>query len=70
MKLLNVQILLPFTPLTPKTKGIIDAHFFNQAKPTLQIINVARGGIINENDLLNALNQHQIARAALDVFEK
>ncbi|MCI2859835.1 phosphoglycerate dehydrogenase [Staphylococcus hominis] len=57
------------TPLTPKTKGIIDAHFFNQAKPTLQIINVARGGIINENDLLNALNQHQIARAALDVFE-
>ena len=40
-----------------------------KSKPTLQIINVARGGIINEDDLLNALNNNQIARAALDVFE-
>ena len=57
------------TPLTPKTRGIVNADFFSKAKPTLQIINVARGGIINEDDLLNALNNNQIARAALDVFE-
>lgn len=57
------------TPLTPKTKGIVNADFFSKAKPTLQIINVARGGIINEDDLLNALDNNQIARAALDVFE-
>ena len=56
------------TPLTPKTRGIVN-DFFSKAKPTLQIINVARGGIINEDDLLNALNNNQIARAALDVFE-
>lgn len=47
----------------------MNADFFSKAKPTLQIINVARGGIINEDDLLNALNNNQIARAALDVFE-
>ncbi|PTE68010.1 phosphoglycerate dehydrogenase [Staphylococcus devriesei] len=57
------------TPLTPKTKGIINAEFFSKAKPTLQIINVARGGIINEQDLIHALDNNQISRAALDVFE-
>lgn len=57
------------TPLTPKTKGIVNAEFFSKAKPTLQIINVARGGIIDEEALLHALNHNQIARAALDVFE-
>ena len=46
----------------------MNADFFSKTKPTLQIINVTRGGIINEDDLLNALN-NQIARAALDVFE-
>ena len=40
----------------------MNADFFSKAKPTLQIINVARGGIINEDDLLNALNNNQIAR--------
>ena len=46
----------------------MNADFFSKAKPTLQIINVAEQ-IINEDDLLNALNNNQIARAALDVFE-
>ena len=55
------------TPLTPKTRGIVNADFFSKAKPTLQIINVARGGIINEDDLLNALNNNHVF--ALDVFE-
>jgi len=36
------------TPLTPKTKGIVGKAFFEKAKPTLQIINVARGGIIDD----------------------
>ncbi|QDX50836.1 phosphoglycerate dehydrogenase [Staphylococcus pseudintermedius] len=57
------------TPLTEKTKGIVNANFFNQAKPNLQIINVARGGIIDENALIDALDQNKIAGAALDVFE-
>ncbi|RIP34060.1 phosphoglycerate dehydrogenase [Staphylococcus gallinarum] len=57
------------TPLTPKTKGIVGEAFFAKAKPTLQIINVARGGIIDEEALLNALNEGRIQAAALDVFE-
>ncbi|WP_054193081.1 phosphoglycerate dehydrogenase [Staphylococcus aureus] len=57
------------TPLTPKTKGLINADFFAKAKPSLQIINVARGGIIDEKALIKALDEGQISRAAIDVFE-
>ena len=42
---------------------------FQKAKPNLQIINVARGGIIDEDALVNALNNGLIDRAAIDVFE-
>lgn len=56
------------TPLTPKTKGIVNEDFFNLAKPNLQIINVARGGIIDEDALIKALDEGKIAKAALDVF--
>lgn len=57
------------TPLTPKTRGIVDKAFFDKAKPTLQIINVARGGIIDEDALVEALDTNQIQGAAIDVFE-
>lgn len=43
--------------------------FFAKAKPSLQIINVARGGIIDEKALIKALDEGQISRAAIDVFE-
>ncbi|QLK86265.1 phosphoglycerate dehydrogenase [Staphylococcus sp. 17KM0847] len=56
------------TPLTEKTKGMIDSDFFDRAKPNLRIINVARGGIIDEQALITALNEEKIAGAALDVF--
>ena len=57
------------TPLTPKTRGIVGESFFNKAKPNLQIINVARGGIIDEEALIHALDNNLIDRAAIDVFE-
>lgn len=57
------------TPLTEKTKGIINQSFFDQVKPNLQIINVARGGIIDEKSLIEALDDNKIMAAALDVFE-
>ncbi|SUM79941.1 phosphoglycerate dehydrogenase [Staphylococcus cohnii] len=57
------------TPLTPKTRGIVDKAFFEKAKPTLKIINVARGGIIDEDALVEALDTDQIQGAAIDVFE-
>jgi len=55
-------------PLTNNTRDLFDAERLATMKPTARIINVARGGIINETDLENALNNGVIAGAALDVF--
>jgi len=55
-------------PLTDHTCDLFDAERLAAMKPTARIINVARGGIINETDLVNALNNGVIAGAALDVF--
>lgn len=58
------------TPLTPQTKGIVGKSFFDNCKPGLRLVNVARGGIIDEADLLEALKADKIGGAALDVFEE
>ncbi|MCZ0735536.1 2-hydroxyacid dehydrogenase [Phreatobacter sp. AB_2022a] len=55
-------------PLTPETAGLIDAAAFEQMKRTAVLINVARGGVVNEADLIAALAAKRIAGAALDVF--
>ncbi len=55
-------------PLTDHTRDLFDAHRLATMKPTARIINVARGGIINENELADALNNDVIAGAALDVY--
>ncbi|MGC9022988.1 MAG: phosphoglycerate dehydrogenase, partial [Dissulfurimicrobium sp.] len=58
------------TPLTKETKGFLNKGLFNKMKPGAYVINCARGGIINEEDLYEALTSGRIAGAALDVFEK
>lgn len=55
-------------PRTDETLGLIDAAAMERMKPTACLVNCARGGIINEQDLVAALDQGQIAAAALDVF--
>ena len=55
-------------PLTPTTKGLIGEKELQKMKPTSVIINVARGGIIDEEALAKALNNRVIAGAGLDVF--
>ena len=57
-------------PLTPTTKGLIGEKELSMMKPTSIIINVARGGIIEEEALANALNDKTIAGAGLDVFSR
>ena len=57
-------------PLTPGTKDMFNAAVFAKCKKGARIINVARGGVINEADLLEALNNGNIAQAALDVFSE
>lgn len=57
-------------PLTPTTKGLIGEKELQLMKQTSIIINVARGGIINEEALAKALNNKTIAGAGLDVFSR
>ncbi|XFA71816.1 phosphoglycerate dehydrogenase [Thermosynechococcaceae cyanobacterium Okahandja] len=56
-------------PKTPETQHLINANTIAKMKPTARIINCARGGIINEADLVAALKAGKLAGAALDVFE-
>ena len=55
-------------PLTDSTHNLIDAHRLSLMKPTALLINTARGGIVNEQALANALQSHQIAGAGFDVL--
>jgi D-3-phosphoglycerate dehydrogenase len=57
-------------PLTPETRGLIGAREFALMKPTAYIVSTARGGIISEPDLRQALDAGEIAGAGLDVWEE
>lgn len=56
-------------PLTPETAGLIDKAALTAMKPTAVLVNVARGGVVVENDLVWALRNTVIHAAAMDVFE-
>lgn len=55
-------------PLTESTRGLLDAAAFAQMKPGVRIVCAARGGVIDEAALLEALNSGKVTSAALDVF--
>jgi D-3-phosphoglycerate dehydrogenase len=55
-------------PLTPQTKGLIGPKELAMVKPTVRIINCARGGLIDEELLARAVEEKRIAGAAVDVF--
>lgn len=56
-------------PLTPETAGLIDRTALKAMKKTAVLVNVARGGIVVEPDLIDALKAREIHAAAFDVFE-
>lgn len=56
-------------PLTPETQHLFGADAFKRIKKTAFLVNTARGPIIDETALIEALNQNEIAGAGLDVFE-
>src|SRR5690242_3896770 len=77
VELITLEDLLPqadfitvHTVLTDDTRSLIDADELARMKPTARLINCARGGIINEAALLEALNADRVAGAALDVFSQ
>src|SRR4051812_17859179 len=55
-------------PVTEQTKGMLNAEAFAKMKPGVRIVNCARGEIIEENDLIAALESKKVAGAAMDVF--
>ena len=57
-------------PLMPATEGMMNAGVFAKMKPTAFLINVARGRIVNQADLVRAVEQGDIAGAGLDVLER
>ena len=56
-------------PLTPMTKGMVNATTFAHAKPGVVLINVGRGPVVQQADLVQALETGKLAGAVLDVFE-
>jgi len=58
------------TPKTPETYNLISEKEFKKMKKGVRIVNCARGGVINEKDLYNAIKEGIVAAAALDVLEK
>lgn len=55
-------------PLTDLTRGMVDKRVLEKMKPTSFLVNTSRGGVVDESALKEALQNHSIAGAALDVF--
>ena len=76
IKLVSVETIITeadfistHVPLTDSTKNMINAETIARMKKGVRIVNVARGGVIDEKALLDALNSGHVKGAALDVFE-
>jgi D-3-phosphoglycerate dehydrogenase / 2-oxoglutarate reductase len=57
-------------PMTPETKGMIGAKQIAMMKPSVRIVNCARGGLIDDEVLVKAIDEGKVAGAAIDVFVK
>lgn len=66
----TTDILILTLPLTEETKGIINKDNLNKMKDESIIINISRGKIINEKDLINVIKSNKFKGIALDVFEE
>lgn len=63
----RADIVTLHVPLTDETRGLVDAGVFDQVRPTMRLINTARGAVVDTDALTNALVEGRIAGAALDV---
>jgi len=66
----RADFLTVHTPLTADTRGLIDREVLQKMKPGARLINCARGGLVDEDALYEALTSGAIAGAALDVFSQ
>jgi phosphoglycerate dehydrogenase-like enzyme len=63
----QVDVLMSAAPLTRETRGMFDGNVFRKMKPTAYFINVSRGGLVNQDALVRALQEKWIRGAGLDV---
>ena len=64
------DVVVIAVPLTTRTRGMFDDAAFQAIKPTALLVNIARGAICNEDALIHALREKQIAGVILDVFHQ
>jgi len=64
----EADFVISTVTLTPETKGMLNLEVFSRMKPSAFVINISRGPIVNEDDLLTALDKGLIAGAGLDVL--
>lgn len=69
-QLKTADIVVLTLPLTSDNAGFFNADKFNMMKDSAIFVNIARGKLVNQNDLISALEQCKIAGAVLDVFEE
>ena len=68
--LASVDYLVLVLPFTPESEGLLGAAELAQMKPSATLINVARGGVVDEDALIEALTNGQLAMAGLDVYRE
>jgi phosphoglycerate dehydrogenase-like enzyme len=66
----QADFLLALVPYTKENDKIVNAAVFDAMKPTAYLVNIARGGVVDEAALVQALRAGKIAGAGLDVFEE
>ncbi|NHO55171.1 D-2-hydroxyacid dehydrogenase [Acetobacter estunensis] len=66
----NADHVVLTCPATPETQGLLNSNILQRMKPTATLVNVARGSVVVEADLIAALQEGKLAAAALDTFEK
>lgn len=65
----EIDYLTVHTPLTPETKGLISMKQLDKVKPGLRLINAARGGIFDQDAMIEGLKSGKLGGVALDVYE-
>ncbi|HNQ88860.1 MAG TPA: phosphoglycerate dehydrogenase [Verrucomicrobiota bacterium] len=66
----HVDFLTVHMPMSDETRGMVNAAAFARMKHGVRVLNCARGGIVSESDLIEAIRSGHVAGAALDVYEK
>ncbi len=65
----QADVITLHLPLNEETRGLLDAEAFDRMKVGVRIVNAARGGLVDEGALADAIRSSKVAGAALDVFE-